>query len=188
MRMLGCLRLFLTFPNIYTPCPISKITTSIMIAIKVDTRINVEKSSTIVLHVLSLLRSIFCSYFGSLPCTVFRFPNVFLPYTRKISKLGRKSKKSKSFWNSKKPPSLLLTQKLIYSEQYTLKGSWFMKAQAVRLDPETIRQLKELEIYTQWVHLKSYDAKIAHLIWLYKSYKNNNGDIDPHDWWSHIEV
>lgn len=45
---------------------------------------------------------------------------------------------------------------------------------AVRLNIETIKKLKDLKITYWGVDLDTYDQKIAHLIWSYKSYHNNN--------------
>lgn len=50
------------------------------------------------------------------------------------------------------------------------------KPQSVRLDWETIDELKELNVEMWWVKLKTYDDKINHLIWFYKNYKNNNSE------------
>lgn len=49
-----------------------------------------------------------------------------------------------------------------------------MKAQAVKLEWETVQKLKDLEIEMWWVKLKTYDDKINHLMWFYSSHKNNN--------------
>jgi len=49
-----------------------------------------------------------------------------------------------------------------------------MKPQSVRLEPDTVHKLKELEIEMWWVKLKTYEDKINHLIWFYSSHKNNN--------------
>ncbi len=49
-----------------------------------------------------------------------------------------------------------------------------MKAQSVRLEPDTVQKLKELEIEMGWVKLKTYEDKINHLIWFYWSHRNNN--------------
>lgn len=49
-----------------------------------------------------------------------------------------------------------------------------MKAQSVRIEPETLEKLKELYIETNWVKLKTYEDKISFLMWYYSSHINNN--------------
>lgn len=45
---------------------------------------------------------------------------------------------------------------------------------SVRLSDKTVESLKSLDITVSWVDLETYEQKINHLIWYYKSYKNNN--------------
>jgi len=42
-----------------------------------------------------------------------------------------------------------------------------MKAQAVKLDWETVGKLKDLDINIWWVKLKSYNDKVNHLMYYF---------------------
>lgn len=45
---------------------------------------------------------------------------------------------------------------------------------SVKLKKTLVEELKQINIHTWWVELLSLDDKIQHLVWFFKSYKNNN--------------
>ena len=64
------------------------------------------------------------------------------------------------------------------------KKIWFFKkkgfilnileseSNAIKLKPDTLLKLKNIELETWWVSLSTYDDKINHLIWFYNKYKD----------------
>ena len=63
------------------------------------------------------------------------------------------------------------------------KKIWFFKkkgfilnileseSNAIKLKPDTLLKLKNIELETWWISLSTYDDKINHLIWFYNNYK-----------------
>lgn len=49
---------------------------------------------------------------------------------------------------------------------------WEFKPNAIKLKPDTLLKLKNIELETWWVSLSTYDDKINHLIWFYNKYKD----------------
>lgn len=45
------------------------------------------------------------------------------------------------------------------------------KAQAVRLDENTVNKLKKMYVEMWWVEFKTYDDKINHLMWHFDNYR-----------------
>ena len=61
------------------------------------------------------------------------------------------------------------------------KKIWFFKkkaftlnsleSNAIKLKPDTLLKLKNVELETWWISLSTYDDKINHLIWFYNNYR-----------------
>lgn len=63
------------------------------------------------------------------------------------------------------------------------KKIWFLKkkgfilnslefeSNAIKLKPDTLLKLKNVELVTWWISLSTYDDKINHLIWFYNNYR-----------------
>ena len=54
---------------------------------------------------------------------------------------------------------------------FTLNSLEF-ESNAIKLKPDTLLKLKNIELETWWVSLSTYDDKINHLIWFYNKYKD----------------
>ena len=53
---------------------------------------------------------------------------------------------------------------------FTLNSLEF-ESNAIKLKPDTLLKLKNIELETWWISLSTYDDKINHLIWFYNNYK-----------------
>ena len=54
---------------------------------------------------------------------------------------------------------------------FTLNSLEF-ESNAIKLKPDTLLKLKNIELETWWISLSTYDDKINHLIWFYNKYKD----------------
>ena len=45
------------------------------------------------------------------------------------------------------------------------------ESNAIKLKPDTLLKLKNIELETWWISLSTYDDKINHLIWFYNNYR-----------------
>ena len=53
---------------------------------------------------------------------------------------------------------------------FTLNSLEF-ESNAIKLKPDTLLKLKNVELETWWISLSTYDDKINHLIWFYNNYR-----------------
>ena len=53
---------------------------------------------------------------------------------------------------------------------FTLNSLEF-ESNSIKLKPDTLLKLKNIELETWWISLSTYDDKINHLIWFYNNYK-----------------
>lgn len=53
---------------------------------------------------------------------------------------------------------------------FTLNSLEF-ESNAIKLKPDTLLKLKNIELETWWISLSTYDDKINHLIWFYNNYR-----------------
>ena len=53
---------------------------------------------------------------------------------------------------------------------FTLNSLEF-ESNAIKLKPDTLLKLKNVELQTWWISLSTYDDKINHLIWFYNNYR-----------------
>ena len=51
------------------------------------------------------------------------------------------------------------------------RKTWFFMKNAIKLKPDTLLKLKNIELETWWISLSTYDDKINHLIWFYNNYR-----------------
>ena len=59
-----------------------------------------------------------------------------------------------------------------------MKTETGLKAQSVRLEPDSIEKLKNMHIEMWWVKLKTYQDKIDHLMWFYLNNINSNWNTE----------
>ena len=53
---------------------------------------------------------------------------------------------------------------------FTLNSLEF-ESNSIKLKPDTLLKLKNIELETWWISLSTYDDKINHLIWFYNNYR-----------------